>query len=772
MKKYLSIALLFLFNLVTAQNSYNLSLLGTFEWSSTEGSDIWGWADPTDGSEYALVGLNDGFSVVNVTNPTNPTEMFYISDLNSTWRDIKTWGHYAYVTTEADAGLLIVDLSDMSGNTYWHVTNFVNPSNGSSVEFTAAHNIYIDENGIAYIFGASSNTGSNPTDGAIFLDVDANPISPHYVGEWNDYYIHDGMARGDTMYVGCIYEGELYVVDVSNKSNPQTLGHCPTPSNFTHNAWISDNGQYVFTTDEVNGAYIGAYDISNTSNIQEVDRIQSNPGTNSAPHNTHVDGNFLVTSWYRDGTTVHDITYPNNMIQVAYYDSYSGSGAGFDGCWGTYPFLPSGNIISSDINSSSNQNGRLLVYRRDFQQACYLNGNITDAQSGANLNAANVEILNTSVPNMTSSNLTGDYFSGTPSSGTYNVVFSKAGYLSDTVSATLSNGVLTTVNMSLQPLVAFNISGMIVDVSSNGIANSDVIIYNNDFSFTTTTDVNGNFNINGMYEGYYEIIAGKWGYITSCNNEYISSSSNVTVTLAEGYYDDFTFDFGWTVSGGITPSDPGRWERGLSEATDYQGMNFNPGNDVNNDCFEYSYVTGLASAGSAGGNDVDDYNTILESPTFSLLNNQNHYLEYYSWFSNGGGSWGGGSTPNDSLKVMISNGNTTATLEVMTASSNDMGQWNFRSFNVSQFIPLTSTMKLIIETADWDSQGGHLVEAGFDKFQINSTQSTSVIDNNQVSSRKLIKIVDVLGREVNLENGKCQFYIFDNGDVEKKMIIE
>ena len=246
-----------------------------------------------------------------------------------------------------------------------------------------------------------------------------------------------------------------------------------------------------------------------------------------------------------------------------------------------------------------------------------------------------------------------------------------------------------------------------------------------------------------MYEGYYEIIAGKWGYITSCNNEYISSSSNVTVTLAEGYYDDFTFDFGWTVSGGITPSDPGRWERGLSEATDYQGMNFNPGNDVNNDCFEYSYVTGLASAGSAGGNDVDDYNTILESPTFSLLNNQNHYLEYYSWFSNGGGSWGGGSTPNDSLKVMISNGNTTATLEVMTANSNDMGQWNFRSFNVSQFIPVTSTMKLIIETADWDSQGGHLVEAGFDKFQISSTQSTSVIDNNQVSSRKLIKVVDV-----------------------------
>ena len=50
--------------------------------------------------------------------------------------------------------------------------------------------------------------------------------------------------------------------------------------------------------------------MTNINNIQEVDRIQSNPGSNSIPHNTHVDGNFLITSYYRDGTTVHDITYP------------------------------------------------------------------------------------------------------------------------------------------------------------------------------------------------------------------------------------------------------------------------------------------------------------------------------------------------------------------------------------------------------------------------------------------------------------------------------
>ena len=381
------------FGNIYKQSSYNLNLLGTYDWNFTEGNDIWGWVDPQTEEEYALVGLVDGFSCVNVSNPANPIEEFFIPDLSSTWRDVKTWGNYAYVTTEANAGLLIVDLNDMTGNTYWHVTQFNNPIDNISTSFTASHNLYIDENGICYIFGASSNNGSNPSDGAIFLDVNSNPTNPIFLGSWDDEYIHDGMTRGDTLYAGCIYTGDLHIIDVSNKSNPTTIGTHPTPNAFTHNAWVSDDGNYVFTTDETSDASIGSYDISYVSNIQEVDRIQSNPGSNSIPHNTHVDGDFLVTSWYRDGTTVHDISDPTNLVQVAYYDSYSGSGNGFDGCWGTYPFLPSGNIISSDINSNSNGTARLLIYERDFSNACYLQGNVSDGNTGQNLSGVEVTIL-------------------------------------------------------------------------------------------------------------------------------------------------------------------------------------------------------------------------------------------------------------------------------------------------------------------------------------------------------------------------------------------
>ena len=80
MQKYLF--LLFIPFTLFSQTNYNLGLIGSYEWNNTEGSDIWGWADQL-GNEYALVGLQDGFSCVNVTNPASPVEEFYISDLNA-----------------------------------------------------------------------------------------------------------------------------------------------------------------------------------------------------------------------------------------------------------------------------------------------------------------------------------------------------------------------------------------------------------------------------------------------------------------------------------------------------------------------------------------------------------------------------------------------------------------------------------------------------------------------------------------------------------------
>src|SRR5690606_39243189 len=132
---------------------------------------------------------------------------------------------------------------------------------------------------------------------------------------------------------------------------------------------------------EISGGYVAAYDVSDIGNITESDKIQSSPGQNVIPHNTFVLGNFVITSFYRDGVVVHDATYPSNLIEVGNYDtSPSFSGDGFNGCWGVYPYLPSGLIIASDIEEG------LYVLNPTYVQGAYLAGTVTDAVTTNPLN--------------------------------------------------------------------------------------------------------------------------------------------------------------------------------------------------------------------------------------------------------------------------------------------------------------------------------------------------------------------------------------------------
>jgi hypothetical protein len=55
-------------------------------------------------------------------------------------------------------------------------------------------------------------------------------------------------------------------------------------------------------------------------------------------------------SYYHQGVLVYDIKDPENPKEIAHWDTYPDDTdfSGMYGCWGVYPFLPSGNIIASD----------------------------------------------------------------------------------------------------------------------------------------------------------------------------------------------------------------------------------------------------------------------------------------------------------------------------------------------------------------------------------------------------------------------------------------
>ena len=722
MKKLFILIILTLSLSVYSQSSSNISLVGSLDYPGTEGNDVWGYVDST-GTEYALVGMQNGFSVVNLSDPANPTESFFIPGTQSTWRDIKVWDHYAYVTTdEGNDGLLIVDLNDMTGATFTYSNN----DNSGNFMFSKAHNLFIDEYGKAYIFGGDVGGSLENNAGVLILDVtevsleQENIVLPEILGLFDNFYLHDGMARGDTLWGSAVYEGKFFAIDVSNPSEPvifnDSLAFHQTPNAFTHNCWISDDGNFLFTTDEQSGAYIAAYDVSDLSNIEEIDRIRSSPEIATVvPHNAHVHGNFLVTSYYRDGIVIHDISNPSNMVEVGHYDAYSGGGDGMDGSWGAYPYLPSGLVLSTEINSGPNGEGQLLVLDPEYKRAAFLEGIVKDSLSGIPISNATIRILTYNVIS-SSTNLSGNYFIGIDNANTYDVEYSKEGYFTDTLEVTLVNGEIIIQNVALLPKQSFSKTGKIVDSEGNGIPNCSLMISSNFFKDSLTTNQFGEFILDTLYQSDYTIYYGKWGYRTKCEVKTLFSDSlPLLLDLENSYYDDFTFNFGWVITGN---SSSGIWEIGNPIPTIQNGEIYNPSDDINSDCYINALITGNSLGGGATADDIDDGFTLVTSPLFDLTTYNNPAIRFFEWFANGSG-WSAG---NDSLSVYLSNGISSKLVSSTIGQLNN--QWIEKNINISQFIELTSEMRISFKVSDYNPYN-HLVEAGIDGFEVYEDNSLS-----------------------------------------------
>jgi hypothetical protein len=76
--------------------------------------------------------------------------------------------------------------------------------------------------------------------------------------------------------------------------------------------------------------------------------------TTTTDHNGYMHGTYYYVAHYRRGVVVYDAANPTQLVEVAHFDNYltpSANVAGADGTWGVYPFLPSGNLLVSDIEN-------------------------------------------------------------------------------------------------------------------------------------------------------------------------------------------------------------------------------------------------------------------------------------------------------------------------------------------------------------------------------------------------------------------------------------
>ncbi len=714
MKNIVFAAICLLTTLLNAQENYNMQLRSHLEFPGKSCANIWGYADP-QGNEYALVGTSTGLSIVNITNPAAPELLFEVPSVENFWREVKTWQGYAYMTTEGDnAGLTVIDLINLPNSIDFQVYDGDGAIAG---QLSTIHALHID-NGKCYLYGSNIGVG-----GMLILDL-TDPWNPSYLGQYDNFYVHDGIVYGDTAWTGNIYDGFFTVIDVSDPANPIELTQQETPGNFTHNTWLSDDRKFLLTTDEIPNSYLASYSIDDIGNISEVDRFQTAPGSNCIVHNTHILNDYAVTSWYTEGVVVVDNDRPNNLIEVAKYDFSDFEGDGFNGCWGVYPYLPSGNIIASDIETG------LWVLTPTYQRACYLEGTVKDSICGTNLEGVTITIGNSLVTD--SSNINGIFRTGTVIPGTYSVTFSKLGYISQTFNnLVFENGALITLDIVLFSETVVPLAGTVLNDQSQPLINASVYLSNSQSGYNFNTDGLGEYNRCDLQPDLYSVVAGTWGYVTNCQTDVSLSTANADITsvLQLGYYDDFQFNFGWTQT---ATSAAGLWERAIPVGTTITGNTSNADADADGDCNGFAFVTGNSPGNGPGSDDVDDGYSRLVSPVMDLSNAVDPQISFKYWYFNGGGN----STPNDTLYVIVSQDNVDYSVAKFTTTQT-MSQWVDYSFRVKDFIEQPANVQFKVEA--YDFLPGHLVEAGIDMFKVDAFGFVGIDNNVELSSNGVIQ---------------------------------
>jgi choice-of-anchor B domain-containing protein len=342
--------------------------LGTFaspgSSAPSAGNDIWGWTDSDSGREFAVVGLTNGTAFVEITNPASPV---FIGKLptatsNSSWRDVKSVGDFAYIVSEAGShGMQVFDLRRLLTVASPPVTF---AADARYTGFGNAHNIVVDEDSELAIGVGSSGSCST---GLHMVDVSA-PRSPTFAGCYDgDGYTHDAQCLvydgPDADYVGrsiCVASNEdsITIVDVTTPASPVQISKSfyPNPS-YTHQGWFADDMRYFIVNDETDGnsSTPTRTIVMDLLDLDQPDFAFFHDGTTAATdHNLYVHEGRVFQSNYRAGLQILDAAGIGGglLSQVAYFDTFPASDAhGFDGQWSNYPYFPSGIVVANDISN-------------------------------------------------------------------------------------------------------------------------------------------------------------------------------------------------------------------------------------------------------------------------------------------------------------------------------------------------------------------------------------------------------------------------------------
>ncbi len=346
---------------------------------------IWGYA--AGAREYALQSNSFGLHIIDVTDPAAPFRVQYIDMSGGVsppkgriWRDADihrdpvSGKTYAYVGAQSNGNLWIVDLSYLSDSAPQGVDSNPIPPAGIADRGRTnyGHTVFVND---GLLFMNTANNGS--TLGCQIFDLLQNPFDPPIIASWSGsgHDCHDSVARTNVPGSGgkdLLYSSEGYatryrildITSVRSGGTPALLGEtAPVAGIYAHSDWLTDDSHYLYTFEEFNVYDVGVYDVSNPASPTQVKTFQwsGDASQNSRTHNGQIRGSYLLLGYYEAGFRVFDISNPVNPVEVGKYETWrdpDGDGTfnqsitgNYNGVWDVYVFLPSGNVLVSDMKS-------------------------------------------------------------------------------------------------------------------------------------------------------------------------------------------------------------------------------------------------------------------------------------------------------------------------------------------------------------------------------------------------------------------------------------
>lgn len=321
------------------------------------------WGLVVNGKEYGVIGSTVGTHIIDYSDPTTPKEIFRLKGREQgthvVHREYFDYNCHLYIVCgEGNKNTLqILDISKLP--------NEIKMVYDTNTLFTTCHDLFIDQQkGILYTTSEYSKSGFAPLG---VYDIN-DPSNPKLLGRFSKFenyrvgHVHAGSAKNDTVIIHNGYDG-FAILDFTDKTAPKVLQSFESNSypnaGYNHSGWFHPNGRHYCFADETHRSPLKILDMNIISNSKIINQIKAGPDI-SIGHNPYYTCDYLFISYYFDGLQVFDTKDPANPYLSHYYPTsnlpHSDTDTSYMGAWDAYPFLPSGNVLVSDM-----QNGLFLI---------------------------------------------------------------------------------------------------------------------------------------------------------------------------------------------------------------------------------------------------------------------------------------------------------------------------------------------------------------------------------------------------------------------------